>query len=293
MIPTPQGWHGRRVADGVLFQPSDGPERAVIHYRERVRPLAPLHELAAAAYPDGAFLTAEAEPPEVLATMEGEHALLVTSRQPDRGRAAQRDLGLVLSEDFYSSIAALWLRPEDFAAGTAMVRDLLRADTQLLGERRRRFLYEAPAGWQARARGLEAEWYPLAYPDDRAVITVWPATPLARTSAALLRASLEGRDQAAGFVTEGEHGPEPARSRAGLTGSAWVRLGHFPGQPRGACHLVALEDDRHLYAFRLETAGPDRQAAHAAALRQIVESACPLPPAGVGRAGPSMGHWAE
>src|SRR5688572_24707992 len=124
----------------MLFPPG-GPARGGIRYLERARPLAPLRQLVRAQLDDPVFTVTAVGPLERFATVEGEHAALVTVSGLLDGRPAQRDLGFVLLDDCYARAGGLCLVPDEFARFTELVRTLVRGDVHLAGERRRWFEY--------------------------------------------------------------------------------------------------------------------------------------------------------
>src|SRR5690606_4465899 len=84
----------------------------------------------------------------------------------------------------------------------AAVRALSRQVGLAAGVRRRRFVYGAPRGWQAVARGLETEWYSPELCRDPARLTILPAIEHCGAGAEDVLATLveEQRDVAPRFA---------------------------------------------------------------------------------------------
>lgn len=286
MIGIPNGWARRPSGRGVLLVPPGGAARGGIRYDERVTPLAPLSALLEKHVADDAFAVARVGAWERLTTLEGEHAAVITIAGTLDGRLAQRDLGVVLLDDSYASVSGYCLDPNAFAGFTAMVRELTAGDTHFLGVRRRRYEYDAPAGWQARALGFDAEWFPVDYPRATSSITVWAALPRQQVSASQLFERARTEEPAARVYGD----PHPIMSAHGLSGHELV-LDHARGTGR---HVVVLEDDRFVYPLRFETTSPEA-GADAALWRAVVESVRPVPRV-KGDFAPlvhSLDHWVE
>jgi len=237
-VITPlDGWSWEPTADGVLLRAPG----AVIHYRERVRPSRPLVELvhAACAGLDVDRLVG----PEPVVTDEGEHAAIVTVH----AGPVTLTLGYVFGDDFHAEI---------HGAGDAAdaVRRLVRTDRHMLGVRRRRCRYVAPAGWRAlpHASIFHDTW---ESPDGAARITVCPAVPLA--------------DEPVG---EGDREPVVT---ARLAGHAWT-------SPTRT--LVVLRDRTYAYTVALD--------GRAAELDAVVASVEPVPPRAGATADPTA-SWAS
>lgn len=287
MIALPPGWTRRHHAGATLMFPPEGVARGGLRYVEHLAPLAPVSELLAAYLDDPGFVVDRTSPVERLLTDEGEHAAVVTVGGTVAGRPAQRDVGFVLLDHHYARLGSIALDPADFAARTALVRSLIGRDVQLAGDRPRRFEYGAPPGWQARARGLHADWYPLDYPRRAAVLHVLPAQPRDRVgSAAELLAAL---DHGAWWAVE----QAPARALTtphGLAGLAHAAIGAVAGQPETRRFASALEDHRYVYAAQLECALDDDDAAQVLdALVASIEPLRPRPP----RSEAGLAHWGE
>ena len=245
MISTPTGWSRRYHAGSVLLFPPRGPTRGGIRYVEHLAPLAPVRQLVEQLLSDPVLSVDTVGSIERLTTVEGEHAALVTIRGSLDGQPAQRDVGFVLLDHHYARVDGLALCADDFAASTAIVRALICGDVHLAGERQRRFEYESPAGWHARARGLHADWYPLDFPRSRGVIHVFPALPAARVGMASGLLTLLGDEEvAAGWLEDAREAPLAISSDHGLTGVETSCVGRFPDRPRSWRALAVFEEIR-------------------------------------------------
>ncbi len=287
MIPTPPGWSRQHHAGSVLLFPQGGPSRGGIRYSELLYPIASFRQLLARYLADPIHKVERVGPIERLVTLEGEHAACVTIAAMLEGAPAQYDIGFVALDHCYSRISALSLVPDDFATSAAIVRELTRSDVHLAGDRPRRFEYDPPPGWQARARGLHADWYPLEFPRAHAVIEVLPALPSARVGMTSgLLGMFAAEETAAGWVDDWRE-DKATTSAQGLSGIERSYVGGFPHQPAAHRVLAVFEDDRYVYPIRIETADP----VHEAAFRALVHTVRPIrrvePAAGL-----AFNHWA-
>lgn len=290
MIPRLKGWRKRQLAEGVLFTPADDDGREAIFYRERVRPLLPIEALVddlLARHPE--FSAPEVTRKEQLITYEGEYAVLITIRGTFDGKPAQSDLGFVLTDDFYAATSAFTRAPERFADATDRARALVLRDRQMLGVRRRRFLYSPPAGWHGVPHEFVIDWRA-----DDALITVWPATPLGGGDGRSALDELLSDERAQGFELHGSVGPEPLQSQHGLKGHAWEIIGRFGAQPILYRDIVVFEDRRYLYFLRLQSVNLETRPAHRQIFADVVRSAQPIPESRQATYAPDLSlllHW--
>ena len=122
-------------------------------------------------------------------------------------------------------------------------------------DRRRRFVYAPPPGWQGTGDAFDARWYPFDYPRNPGRIIVTPALPATLAAADGIVQQMVGEP--------GESVPPPERftSRYGLAGAHYqLDLG---------THMFFLSDDRYLYSVRVDH--------ELAAGRALVESIEPVP----------------
>lgn len=272
MIYAPRGWTRRSTADGLVLFPRSGPSAGHLIYRERVRPLAPVLDIFRRELGDVDVDVATLRPRLVI-TNEGEYAAVATVRT--RSGKVQHDLGVVLLDDFYSLLHGVTRDPSRFADSGATFLDLVLHDMHQLSDRRRRYLYTEPPGWQGRPRGLETDYFPLDYPEQNLMITVMPALPRPPegTSAKYVAALIEWQSTQTAVEHIGER--------------VAVRTPHLPGSElnwtalvsnRQICRrVVVLQDERFLYPTMFEGDG-DLDAARESFL-VVVNSIQPIPAA--------------
>jgi len=275
VITTPHGWSAQRLEDGLRLTR----DAAVLEYVERLRPLRSAVELARTYAAGAALEVTRVHAPKRLVTDEGEHAALVLV---DAG-AVQLVFGFVFLDDHYARIVGTGVEP-------AVVEEIVRKDCHVLGKgRRRRFVYDRPAGWQAKDGLIETSWYPLDYPKQPATLTVSLALPaMPGLETALLRQAVGDRTDRGGFL-----GPATPIRTARLTGALHhVIAGTQPDDAE--TFLVLLTDGVYVYGIRLDTRRSARGAG-LAALDAVVASVEPVPHARtqiVNRSS-AVSHWAE
>ena len=193
------------------------------------------------------------------------------------GLPVQRDVGFVLLDHHYARIGSLTLDPAAFAPTTAIVRSLVQSDVQMRGVRARRFEHDDIVGWQPRARGLAADWYPLEFPLRSAVIQISPALPKVRVeSATVLAGLLESDARRSGWHGEMHASTVEPASRYGLSGIEEASRGAFDKGPQVVRVRVVLEDAIYVYPIQLEVA-VEQLDATLPAMRQVVASIRPIP----------------
>ena len=161
MIQVPERWRSLSThPEKLALVPAADPRSAVITYHERLQPLGDLPQLLdAVPWPPGFTLEA-VSPPEILATHEGEHAVLVVLTGHVDGRPQELVVGFVYLDAHYARLVAHARDIADARRVRADVRAILLGDTHFLGRsRRRRYLYTPPSGWQGRATTFEARYY--------------------------------------------------------------------------------------------------------------------------------------
>lgn len=295
MIPTIAGWTTEAIPQGIVMLHPGGKQIATIAYRERVRPLRRLGAIVDEILRRAPhWKTETVGVAERLQTYDGEHAALITVLGSDAGRPAQRDLGVVFADDFYSSVGALCLAEAFRPEITSVVRELTRADTHALGVRRRRFEYGPPAGWQPLPMtGFAVQWLAPEFGRDGTKITVYAACP---------HQIVEGASFDAIESYLGESG-QALRSRKtieqlevqGLTGSSEeLRTTLGDGSPTTR-RVILLRDARYLYPVEMVTSldlPADHE--HLQTLQRLVQSIRPVPPPTRGEAiGGLVHHWLD
>src|SRR5215475_1699206 len=154
MITPPAGWVIERTEDGVLVCPPEGPQRAVVRYAERVRPIRRAIQLVREAAVPAGFTQTAIGAPRRLVTAEGEHAALVARAGTIGDRAVELVHAFVFLDDYYAALEGI---AHASAGLAAIVEQLAVGDLHLLGrERRRRYVYMPPPGWQGTGNVLEA-----------------------------------------------------------------------------------------------------------------------------------------
>lgn len=291
MVPCPPSFTAHRSGDRSVFVLPAAPvvaagaaaaaslagPQVIIRYRERVRPVRRLLDVARSIVEgDPDFVPATFQPAELIKTAEGEYAALVVLDGSYRGQPARRFVGSVLTEDFATELDVLALVPERFAALHKLALSLLMNDTLQLGVRPRRFLYTPPPGWNALLRGLSATYYPPEFPQVLAELTVPPAEPQ-RRSLLVVYAAIAQADAAAGLTTEHEFGPDPVSSDHGLRGRQWYTILKSPAQTRLYRYVVLFQDDHYTYTLRLQSDSQAHLSAQHKSLVAVCRSVHPLP----------------
>ncbi len=276
MITPPPGWTVERTADGLVLCPPEGPERALFRYAEHRSPIRRAIDLVHATPVPIGFVERSASAPHRLTTFEGEHAALITRSGTIGASMVELIHGYVFLDDSYAALDGIATADPAWLVDAA--EHLVRGDVHLLGrQRRRRFVYTPPAGWQGTGGRFEARWYPLDHPRNPARILVNPALP----SALGLVHEIVDR-LVAGAMTIVRPADELA-TRHGLAGEHHHLRGHGLDT-----HLWLLSDEHYLYSVRADASiGATIDAA-----RALVDSIEPVP----GTRAPavdSFQFWAE
>jgi hypothetical protein len=284
-----EAWRVERVDRGVVLVAPEGPGAGQIWCVRDAGPLRSLGRLARDAVRRLGLDAARLGAPERLVTLEGEHAALVAIAGRLGGRPARVRLGAVFGDDRVTTFAGAVTELGHEARLDAMVRDRIARHAMGLGVRRRRYVYAPPPGWQALVRGPITDWIAPAFPDEWAVVVVYPADPASARAAGILPA-LRGQAAAHGFVAEREDRPIALTSDGGLEG---VRL-EAVGVHRGARVLRVLAgflDARYIYALELQSRCEPRWDEHRAAFEALCRSIEPVP----ARCAPAdaLRHWVE
>jgi hypothetical protein len=249
MIPDLAGWTRRFIDGNVVLHKGGDPALGFIRYVERIPLATPAELLEAQLARDPDIEVDDASSIEELVTDEGEHAAVVTLRCRRAGAIVQRDIGWVFGDAHVSRTSSLTPRPELFDEFGRTVRQLLVADQQHLGMRRRRYGHEAPEGWTASERGFATLVYDA--PDGTAQIEVSPAMPWQGSPDDFV-AQLGGASGSGGLTIVKRSDATPVTTGRGLSGCSW-RLDCAQGRTRVQRTSVALFDDRYSYLARLDT----------------------------------------
>jgi hypothetical protein len=285
MITPPGGWTVHRRGDELVLAAAG--RRATLRYVERLRPLARIAELVAAARRPAGFHPDGFEPVRTLVTHEGEYASLVFVSGRLGARPVELGYGFVLLDDHYARLTSL-AAGEDAAAVRLLVEELLVNDTHLLGRvRRRRYAYASPPGWQPVSDVFATTWY-RQEPGVRSRICIAPALPrhpgvVARTLAKLIR----GIER----LRRVEVAPVRTVRTPTLSGNRWhLRDVAATGLDS---HVLFLQDRSFLYPARLDA--PPGAHAELDQFETLVQSIEPIPAgARVPRATHTLAaQWAE
>jgi len=271
-------WRRIFVADGLILTAPEGTNAGAIRIRTRVRPLVRMSELVDMLVrqlgPE--FPEHTREPPARVTTLEGEYAVVLHLRGRGPRGELNRTVAILLGDDSFDAI--------DGATAVPALRDRLRAAVEGLANgyslglgdnRRRRYFYRPPVGWQGIARPQSAIWLPPRFPKTKATITVYDAQPVEPTPVLAQNRALF-QDLDSDFVRDEPRPPLPAALRPGLQGRIVPTTGRYPGRPPEIVHEATLADERYRYFARLECA-EEQLAAAGDAFLALVSSIEPLP----------------
>lgn len=276
MIPCPFRWRPELVRDGLVLVHPNGAESGTIVYSDRMRPLARVGDLVRSALArTPAFRVESMSPVERLVTREGEHAAALTILGLQRGVPVQRDLGFVFGDDFYAQISGLCTNVAARPELAALVRELTRQDSQVLGLRRRRFEYTPPRGWQPIPHSLATEWIAPDFPGNRAWIMVYPANPVTLVPEATLAASVQYLRHLGYEVEE----REPESLRVGpLVGHSQIVSAKLATEPAPMLReIVRLASETFSYTLELSNYAPHTWTDTRNVFRSLIDSIEPIP----------------
>jgi hypothetical protein len=290
MIAIAAGWTAQRRDDGLVLTRPGG---ATFRYTERLAPLASPRELVRAAGCPRGFVPRAFGATERLVTDEGEYGALVRVSGQVAGDDVELSFGFVFLDDHYAQLVgmatAAAMAPDELHETT---RRLTSGDTHILGAvRRRRFLYQAPAGWRSRDGLFDTTWHHPGYPRHAVWMHVNPAVPDQPRLEERTIEKILGSDLSAAFSAPA---PMPVLNRHRLGGRVW----HLPAaatKDRLHQQLAVLRDGTWLYLVRLFTAEP-ASAEDTATFAALVDSIEPLPrrnAASHAAACAAGSHWAD
>ena len=278
MIPVPAGWTIQHLPAAIALAHPAGARAAQVHYRERAgrpRRVGALARGILAAWPR--LTVASFGPIERMLTAEGELAAVVGAECREGGRDVRVDLGFVLTDDFFTSIAGTCRDPALRPEVASVVRDLVRQDSLALGVRRRRFEYEPPTGWQPFRRSLATEWLPPEYPGHDTTLLAYPASPISvvgRLTFGSAHAHLEAHGCEVTETGPLEHGT----TRRGVAFEAQDLVFRRGDEPPRTTRIAVLADGRYQYPLELRMHRTPDPAADRAVLAAVVESVVPMGP---------------
>jgi hypothetical protein len=262
-------WRWQRGPGAIVLYPRDG-SSSTMQIRTRISPLRTAPEIATLLIQElGLEPPKRISPFELYATVEGEYGAFVDLASASRdGRAVDVSLAILFGDDWYTCIIGI-SSPEHTEAVRASVRELGATYALGLGElRRRRFRYEAPAGWTNSTRGLIDEWH-----HGPSSISVFPARPLKETAAGAIDRALHELVIDGFVATVDQH--VPLNTGRFTKGIARLVTGTRDGTV--VHHDVAiLQDERFFYVARLESSA-EALAANRVAFTKLVDSIEPLP----------------
>jgi hypothetical protein len=265
---------------GFVLRPPAAPGSepvAELRYSEGSRPVLPAAAVAAEVLShQPEFIPGEQSRPELYITAEGEYAALLRVRGTVGSRPTVHLIGAVYGDESMNVLDAQVGDPAALPAVAHTVRALLYAERLGLGLRKRRFLYDPPAGWLARRSGLISRYSPPAGPQRSATLVVHPAMPRDSSEETVLSTLLLTYQQR-GFAVAALSAAEPVTSDFGLHGKAFCLAGSFPGRPELTCDLLVFADARYLYALIAESSSQADRAALQRLLPAVARSVRPIP----------------
>ena len=287
-------WTRRVTADGIVFYPPEGRETAgALRLREYVRPLKRLRDIRAEQCARLEQLgTVELTEPARENTVEGEYAALYQLRV--RGSSElELHVGVAFGDDGYMLVEGMCGAPDLSETFAAVTRRLTLGLPMGLGsDRRRRYLYRRPPGWQAVAKRHSVAWYPPDYPRNHAVIHVFDAKVGVKEDSPhrLDRLVLMEPQNTLQSFTDSDL--KSILTDTGLHGAYEVLRGTWMGGVPATIARCTLVDKRFSYSLRLEASGPTIDDAHAVFV-EVCRSVSPIPLEVQASPPQAMIHWVE
>lgn len=214
--------------------------------------------------------TAEITTLEEVITSEGEFAGVATLGGTTEGIPYEHIIGLVYGDHSYAKVEAAFATGEHRDAFRDLTRRMIKDYPLRLGaQRRRRFRFNAPRGWFAKARDLNVHFYAPGFPRDRAVLSVLAAEPSNANPLTQEISRFLFEDLYAGFQIS-HSSQHKIFSEYGLSGDFAVGTGVRKGETRPTHVLQAtLQDESHIYRCRLETQDESHRAIFLDTVRSI------------------------
>jgi hypothetical protein len=279
VIPPLADWSFESQGGCIWLRPLDCPEASVIRYIERVRTVEPLEKLVGDFFVATSLLNPLVSDVEQLVTAEGELAAVATIDCTLAAKAVQVTFGCVWVDEFHSQTVGLALLPGQRSQVGAAVRRLVRGDTHMMTQRRRRYRHAAPMGWQATTRWGALNLVYLS-PDGRSELTVAAAVPSTGPThhePITLSAHLEPE---AGFRTIRVGETRCPRLQPGLRGRCFRLEVRFADGSEGDRRVVELHDRDYVYPMHLDS--PSLASADSSfVLERVLGSISPLAPLAV------------
>ena len=278
MITPPPTWRRYGGVNVLTLVPPQGRGRVRFHDRLPPRPFAAIVDELLGREPS--FRRDLVGPVTRLVTEEGEHAAWVTLAGHDPAGSVRRWIGAVLCDEFVAAIDGLSRDPELDEIMNRATRWMLLHSSFGLGVRRRRYLYEAPEGWQGLPSGLVTTWYPPDFPRRRSMLVVYPAEP-SRDDAQTTFDQLFADEEQRGFVQTGALEVSSCVAASQVGGLLFSYAGAWPSEDAPLRRRVAvLTDGRYRYVMRHEAVAGGPGAGDGALLVAAARTVEPLPQQG-------------
>jgi hypothetical protein len=288
MIPHPTGWTRENDGDAMMLFYRGDRSHGFLRYVERLPFASALDLLSMQLANDPQFEVDSITAPEEVVTREGEHAAIASVYGRLEGLALRRDFGWIFGDAHVARISGMTTRPELRDTFAETLRELVLADEQHLGIRRRACRHVAPAGWAASTRGFAT----AIYEARGAQIEVSAAMPY-HGCRELVEQQIEEIGDRDGLVIEHRSDARRVVAQRGLDGHVW-ELTCRQGGTRFRRDVVTLVDDRYLYSLRLDALDDTGRDAFDAVVRSVE----PIPRASQRRTSKSVaaivaafGHW--
>jgi hypothetical protein len=245
---------------------------AMVRVRNRVRPMVPVGAIFAGVRRELGFSPPEPRREQAIVTRDAECAAIQHITEGERCLS----IGVVFGEDFYRLI--LGTGDQVMAIAVQHVVDRVTTDLSLglAYKRRRWYSYAPPPGWGGQIRHrLVAEWMAPRFPNERALITVFPARPFTDTPAGAMDRHLHEMSWG-GYVNESMEAPLMVTISERLSGVKWRLVGAWLDGVRTFTEVVFLQDGTFMYMMRLDHEGQNPEG-HIAVLDTMVASVRPIP----------------
>ena len=275
MIPIPDGWRSETTIGSIVFASPD--QQTQVRYRMRLAPLRRFSDVvdeAIASLPE--WSTAHVAPRERVVTHEGEHAFCVALEGNWLGTAARRFIAAIYADDYQNVLDVISLGA-DVADVRAMV--LLHGASLQLGDRKRRYFHDRPAGWHGHTTGLVTHWFPALFPARPSTIIVYPANPTHEEPHAVFEAVV-AHQQRSGAELRDVSSPTQIAGRQELEGLHWRVTCAPGGGPLVHRDLVVFVRHSLTYALQLDSVRTSDEDARATFLA-LARSVEPVPRGGI------------
>jgi hypothetical protein len=285
-----RGWRRYPLPDGLLLLPPvDGVGKVKAQERAPVRRMKDVVDETVARMPAEYQSSVRVGPLVRFPTYEGEHAGLLTLSARLGPGPWERTIGMVVGDERYVLVSGTVFAPERGPQIREIVELMTRGWYMALGEsRRRRFVFDPPAGWPALAGHHATRYYHPEYPRIVSSITVHDARPAQGSESEAIDRML--------FVDTwtGERDPPtppaPLMSRSNLSGTLTRTTGVQDGF-RAAALRAAYSDNRFSYVLQLDTR-MDALTDSVPVFEAVVRSVQPVPMA-TRRSEEPLSPWAD